>query len=128
MSLKKLLWNDKATELFGHRRDQSERAAPERLEEDTTSHRSHTARKVLKGSAAFTSALLFGTKESQGLIRTFGQASAEAGKNVWNSLPEDHSPTFVDADSISDGSMEDGYHYDGPEGSGYYENGFKMND
>ncbi|MDF9434630.1 hypothetical protein [Chromohalobacter israelensis] len=82
MSLKKLLWNDNATELFGHRRDQDEHVAPERPEKGNASHRPYTARKVLKGSAAFTSALLFGNGESQGLIRTFGQASAEAGKTI----------------------------------------------
>ncbi|ALM54082.1 hypothetical protein [Halomonas huangheensis] len=123
MSLKKLLWNDKATELFGHCRDQSERAAPERPEEDIASHRSHTARKVLKGSAAFTSALLFGTKESQGLIRTLGQASAEAGKNVWNSLPEDRTSTPM-PDSLEE---QDGYRY-GHNGYGYYMGGFKVHD
>lgn len=127
MGLKKLLWNDKATELFGHRRDQNERAAPERPEEDTTSHRSHTARKVLKGSAAFTSALLFGTKESQGLIRTLGQASAEAGKNVWNTLPEDRTSTTTDDETPVYSWMKDGYR-EGPEGPGYYMGGFKVDD
>ncbi|MFM9271832.1 hypothetical protein ACJ7V3_16475 [Halomonas elongata] len=85
MGLKKLLWNDNATELFGHRRDQDEHVAPGRPEEGTASHRSHTARKVLKGSAAFTSALLFGNGESQGLVRTLGEATAEAGKNLFKS-------------------------------------------
>lgn len=123
MSLKKLLWNDKATELFGHRRDQNEQVAPERPEEGTTSHRSHTARKVLKGSAAFTSALLFGTKESQGLIRTLGQASAEAGKNVYDAIPENSSSS-----THGDGYWtKKGYGY-GHEGYGYYVNDIKIHD
>lgn len=115
MSLKKLLWNDKATELFGHRRDQSERAASERPEEDNTSHRSHTARKVLKGSAAFTSALLFGTKESQGLIRTVGEATAEASKNLLKSQRQ----TDIE-NALRSHEEQHGTYGDFGEGYGYY--------
>lgn len=115
MSLKKLLWNDKATELFGHCRDQSERAAPERPEEDIASHRSHTARKVLKGSAAFTTALLFGNGESQGLIRTFGQASAEAGKSVLSALAKGNEESSC--------PITRGGYREGPDGYGYYSPG-----
>ncbi|WP_322528625.1 hypothetical protein R5R73_01975 [Salinicola sp. LHM] len=118
MGLKKLLWNDNATELFGHRRDQNAQAASERPGEGTASHRPYTARKVLKGSAAFTSALLFGNGESQGLVRTFGQASAEAGKGIsgfMRSSTEEDRPTFAPPEAnLNDGrtSTTFGHYYD----------------
>lgn len=120
MGLKKLLWNDKATELFGHCRDQDEHVAPEHPEEDTTSHRSHTARKVLKGSTAFTSALLFGTNESQGLLRTLGEASIESSKKALSTYSKV---------SDEEARRENDFKYrHGPEGDGYYMNGYKVSD
>ncbi|WP_353980909.1 hypothetical protein [Salinicola endophyticus] len=81
------------------------------------------ARRTMKGSVAFSSALLFGTNESQGLLRTLGQASAEAGKNVWSSLPKDST-----ASPMPDSPEEsDGYRH-GMQGYGYYSGGFKIHD
>ncbi|WP_110674239.1 hypothetical protein [Salinicola sp. RZ23] len=84
------------------------------------------ARKTMKGSVAFSSALLFGTNESQGLLRTLGQASAEAGKNVWDALPENTSAAQSDSDETWQ-SVPDGYHH-GPEGYGDYMGGYKISD
>ena len=85
----------------------------------------------LKGAKAFTGTLLFGSDESQGLIKTLGSASLEAGKNFgsamlndssqkktglndpFNSRARDECLGFVDFTS-------DGYGY-GPEGWGYYQ-------
>ncbi|WP_110689428.1 hypothetical protein [Salinicola endophyticus] len=79
------------------------------------------ARKTMKGSVAFTSALLCGTNESQGLLRTLGQASAEAGKKVWDALPERNYEEERRREN------EYGYRY-GNEGYGYYMNGYKVED
>ncbi|WP_069383091.1 hypothetical protein [Halomonas caseinilytica] len=133
MGLKKLLWNDNATELFGHRRDQNEHVAPERPEEGSASHRPYTARKVLKGSAAFTSALLFGTEESQGLVRTLSEASAEAVKNIFKSQRQAdiecalrNHEQWRKEQAQSGKGQEDTVSYYGPEGSGAYMNGVKI--
>lgn len=72
MGLKNWLWNDNARELFCAREASGDGA----FQPASGSHSKDRARKLAKGSAAFTSALLFGTSESQGLLRTFGQASA----------------------------------------------------
>ncbi|WP_299259617.1 hypothetical protein [uncultured Kushneria sp.] len=73
MGLKKLLWNDNARELFAAREARSGgglRAASE-------SRGTDQARKLARGSVAFTSALLFGANESQGLLRTLAQPSPD---------------------------------------------------
>lgn len=109
MSLKKLLWNDNASELLGRPRDRSDEVVSEPPVRDAASHRPYTARKLLKGSAAFTTALLFGTEESQGLVRTLSEASAEAGKSVFGSKK--------DSSSSSETEELDMYGLGGP---GYY--------
>lgn len=68
MGLKNWLWNDNARELFRARDASGDDAAQPSQGKDQ-------ARKLAKGSAAFTSALLFGTNESQGLL------AARAGRN-----------------------------------------------
>jgi len=127
MSFKKLLWNDNASELLGRPRDRSDDVVSEPPGKDTVSHRPYTARKLLKGSAAFTTALLFGTEESQGLVRTLREASAEAGKNVLKGTGEGSSPMQTSESEGYYSYMEDGYHL-GPEGPGYYVGGIKLDD
>ncbi|MGQ7245124.1 hypothetical protein ACUN9V_16870 [Salinicola sp. V024] len=77
MSLKNWLWNDNARELFRARE-----ASGDNADQPTSGRRGKVqARKLAKGSAAFTSALLFGTNESQGLLRTLGESSKHSDGN-----------------------------------------------
>ncbi|EPC00625.1 hypothetical protein L861_06705 [Litchfieldella anticariensis FP35 = DSM 16096] len=55
----------------------------ERLPRKKAGEHHQTAKQLLKGSVAFTSALLFGNGETKGLVRTLGAASLEAGKNAY---------------------------------------------
>ncbi|MFC3282115.1 hypothetical protein [Litchfieldella rifensis] len=54
----------------------------ERLPRAKAGEHHQTTKRLLKGFAAFTSALLFGNGETKGLVRMLGAASLEAGKNV----------------------------------------------
>lgn len=57
----------------------------------------------LKGAKVFTGTLFFGSDESQGLIRTLGSASLEAGKNfgaaMLNNISKDSSSNLTLDDS-----------------------------
>ncbi|WP_342595567.1 hypothetical protein AAGT95_03530 [Salinicola lusitanus] len=77
MGLKNWLWNDNARKLF-HARD----AAGDDAAKSSPGPRGQDrAKKLAKGSAAFSSALLFGTNESQGLLRTLGESSKHSDGN-----------------------------------------------
>ena len=83
----------------------------------------------LKGAKAFTGTLLFGSDESQGLIKTLGSASLEAGKNFSSTMLEQLTHIKDEQGRIDrvtavggDPNIPDGEGI-GLEGSGYYENG-----
>lgn len=118
MGLKKLLWNDNARELFGTRAGQSDNA-PRAVVEPRGKNQ---ARKLAKGSVAFTSALLFGTNESQGLLRTLSQVSL--------TVPHEDGSSSKARNSIDEDCqiIPDGYHHGGPEGPGDYMGGLKIQD
>lgn len=110
MGLKNWLWNDNARELF-HARD----AAGDDTAKSSAGPRGQDqAKKLAKGSAAFSSALLFGTNESQGLLRTLGEASGENNRSRKADHPDD--------------SEELTYRYDKLDGPGYYIGGLKVID
>ncbi|EXJ09676.1 hypothetical protein [Nitrincola nitratireducens] len=82
--------------------------------------------KLLKGAKAFTTSLLFGSNESQGLIRTLGSASLEAGKNLGAAIldtKEDEKDRIVAIGG--DPNIPDGIGI-GIQGSGYYKDGFLL--
>ena len=81
----------------------------------------------LKGAKAFTGTLLFGSDESQGLIKTLGSASLEAGKNFGSAIldiKEDDKDNFVAIGGES--GVPDGWGC-GYQGYGYYEHGVRVN-
>ncbi|GHB26510.1 hypothetical protein [Salinicola rhizosphaerae] len=111
MGLKKLLWNDNAREMFGTRAGHSDNAPRATVEPRGKDQ----ARKLAKGSVAFTSALLFGTNESQGLLRTLAESAAV------------NSPTK--GASHNDAPTEEiHFRYDRLDGPGYYTGNFKVFD
>lgn len=65
MGLKDWLWNDNASELFS-------------LRKSDLPHCRDQAQKAAKSSIAFGSALLFGTNEREGLVKSFKHASSKA--------------------------------------------------
>ena len=78
----------------------------------------------LKGAKAFTGTLLFGSDESQGLIKTLGSASLEAGKNFSSAMleiKEDDKDNFVALGG--EPGIPDGWGLGGYQGSGIYQNG-----
>lgn len=82
--------------------------------------------KFLKGAKVFTGTLLFGSDESQGLIKTLGSASLEAGKNfgaVMLDTKEDDQNRFVALGGEQD--IPDGWGW-GHQGPGYYEHGVRV--
>lgn len=79
----------------------------------------------LKGAKAFTGTLLFGSDESQGLIKTLGSASLEAGKNFGSAIldiKEDDKDNFV---AIGGEDVPDGWGW-GYQGPGYYKHGVRV--
>ena len=89
-----------------------------------TEQRRQAAKRTMKGSAAFTSALLFGTNESQGLLRTLGQASLEAGGKI---LAAKTGTDSQDEEEFGYSWSKEGYR-EGPEGYGFYSGGQKIHD
>ena len=82
----------------------------------------------LKGAKAFTGTLLFGSDESQGLIKTLGSASLEAGKNFSSAmLSETSTKDCNESNSFlyGDLDMTDGWGI-GRQGSGYYKDGLLL--
>ncbi len=85
-----------------------------------------SSKRLLKGSAAFTTALLFGNAEtgSKGVLRTLGAASAVAMLGATKCLASmaAQSSTKEEEDA---GIIEDGWGW-GADGYGYYRGGFRM--
>ena len=81
-----------------------------------------TARLALKGSAAFTSALLLGNKEtgSKGLLRTLGSAAAVGAAGFLASMAAQ--PSQDDNKKSNDGWR------DGHSGYGYYYGDWRLDD
>lgn len=111
MGLKDWLWNDNASELFS-------------LRKSDLPHCREQARKAVKNSIALGSTLLFGTEESQGLLKTVGEVSVKVGRNILDAAAESSSTSTSDSSDYE--IVPDGYHYDGPEGAGEYLGGMKV--
>lgn len=92
-----------------------------------TDERKRTAKRVLKASAAFTSLLLLGNKEtgSKGLVRTVGGAAAVGTTGFLASMAAHSSPASDEEDSLifREEPFNDGFQPDG-----YYEGGQKLDD
>lgn len=111
MGLKDWFWNDNASELFS-------------LRKSDLPHCRDQAQKAAKSSIAFGSTLLFGTEESQGLLKTVSEVSAKVGRSVIDAAADSSPTTTADSDDWQ--IISDGYHHDGPEGAGEYMGGMKV--
>lgn len=119
MSLKKLLWSDKADELFSRKTGRT-LLTQERLEAVRAAADKHgpTLKAAGRDAAAGFKAAMMGLGVIAGAAANSYSASSNKESNRSAASIEDY-----DMDVI-----KDGFHASGPEGPGYYEGGFKLRD